>query len=57
MMQAVKVILNTDSTFIGGTENEGSANIKLGSQLATNINIKPYKNKKSNLNFNLALAT
>ena len=55
MMQAVKVILNTDSTFIGGTENEGSANIKLGSQLATNINIKPYKNKKSNLNFNLAI--
>lgn len=55
MMQAVKVILNTDSTFIGGTENEGSANIKLGSQLENNINIRPYQGKKDNSNFNLAI--
>ena len=54
MMQAVKVILNTDSTIVGPETASGSVDLKLGSALNQNFQLKPYKKGKSNENFNVA---
>jgi len=55
MMQAVKVILNTDSTFIGPKQASQSVDLKLGNDIADNFELKPYKNDVDNNNFSIAI--
>ncbi|QNJ02251.1 multicopper oxidase domain-containing protein [Synechococcus sp. PROS-U-1] len=55
MMQAVKVILNTDSTFIGPKLASQSVDLSLGNDTSANFELKPYKNESDNENFNVAI--
>ena len=54
MMQAVKVILNTDSTIVGPEIASETVDLKIGSALDQNFQLKPYKKGTSNTNFNVA---
>ena len=44
MMQAVKVILNTDSTFLATDQSEESVTLRLGSSTDQPFQLQPYKN-------------
>ena len=44
MMQAVKVILNTDSTFLATDQAEESVTLRLGSTTDQPFQLQPYKN-------------
>ena len=55
MMQAVKVILNTDSTILGPDQASGTANLTLGNETSKSFQLKPYQNDDDNANFNLAI--
>ena len=48
MMQAVKVILNTNSTIVGPGQASGSVDLKIASTLNHNFSLQPYKNESSN---------
>jgi len=55
MMQAVKVILNTDSTILGPDQASESVNLRLGSDTREHFELAPYKNEEDNANFNVAI--
>ena len=55
MMQAVKVILNTDSTFLAGDQAQNSVSLTLGSDTRQQFQLIPYTNKKDNKNINVAI--
>ena len=55
MMQAVKVILNTDSTFLSPDQASGAVNLQIGSNIRHSFQLVPYESAEANTNFNLAI--
>ena len=55
MMQAVKVILNTDSTFLAADHAENSVSLTLGSDKSKQYQLTPYASRKDNKNINVAI--
>ena len=55
MMQAVKVILNTDSTFLSTDQAEESVTLRLGSATDQPFQLQPYKRQQDNENVNVAI--
>ena len=55
MMQAVKVILNTDSTFLTTDQAQESITLRLGSKTDQSFQLTPYANKEDNQNVNVAI--
>ena len=55
MMQAVKVILNTDSTFIASDQARNSVSLRLGSDTRQQYQLTPYADEEDNKNINVAI--